>query len=542
MSQLKLGALLFAGKKETIEVPEKRPPGRPKKVRDEPDASTVAAVEAEVAQVVVRNSELVLDPNPPMRCTERGPSQLRIAESLGDQGRRELEEVCEATGDDPEKFAPPGVVRGTRDETFGLSTKVRFLDWYKEKLKKVRDSELLLRVCARQVSRPVFALRAVVRKEKELRAELSKRHLTPTGLSKSDAAKAAWNREVGRRCKGEAKRGAGGGRKAKLEFLYPLVREWFETQRTNGFFVSPEDLVSRFARVVRTYKVRAEALQAKGVKLGEQEVVRLSVSMDLLEKHECRFGKSLERYWSQTLVKACGAVLRTPQRLCRLSKKQEKLRWVWTLRKWDETLFLSMGSDRAWLADRVVDVEGWLRGLATTEVLMSDQIPYWVKIGREKQLFMKDEIGEAAGKRGEKHLESQPGMSQNIGTEAETVGQTRQKGNSDAEKFRVTFEACQALSGLWTSAGELTVRQLRPLLVYPGGYGRLSNISEAGTFIQTERFIVRGKEVVRPAGSKVGSLMQSWRELRDQGTAEEKWIVSQFEVMQQPAGTQMINN
>ena len=53
---------------------------------------------------------------------------------------------------------------------------------------------------------------------------------------------------------------------------------------------------------------------------------------------------------------------------------------------------MSMGSDRKWLEERVLDVDGWLKGLPTTEVIMSDQIPYWVKIGREKQLYTQTEL------------------------------------------------------------------------------------------------------------------------------------------------------
>ena len=47
---------------------------------------------------------------------------------------------------------------------------------------------------------------------------------------------------------------------------------------------------------------------------------------------------------------------------------------------------------------------------------------------------------------------------------------------------------------------------------------------------------MNGKEVVRPEGKLVGNLMQAWRELRDKGSAEERELLSNFEIMQQPAG------
>ena len=99
------------------------------------------------------------------------------------------------------------------------------------------------------------------------------------------------------------------------------------------------------------------------------------------------------------------------------------------MRRFDEALFMSMGSDREWLEERVLDVDGWLKGLPTIEVIMSDQIPYWVKIGREKQLYTQIELLTDQGRRGEKHLERHPGMSQKIvraDVESEAVAQTRQ--------------------------------------------------------------------------------------------------------------------
>ena len=53
---------------------------------------------------------------------------------------------------------------------------------------------------------------------------------------------------------------------------------------------------------------------------------------------------------------------------------------------------------------------------------------------------------------------------------------------------------------------------------------------------KTERFVSKGKEIVRPENKLVGNLMQHWRDLRDKGTPEEKELISQFEIMQQPAG------
>ena len=315
---------LFGGEKKIVEPPVRRKPGRPRKERDPEEDETIAKVNHELMQVIVRNGD-VRESEVPMSSTRGGMSRLQA--TLGAEGQHELQAVCERTGEDPERFKPPGA-QCARDESFGLSSKVRFVDWFEKRVKLVKDKELLLRVAARSMCRPVEFVRNVVRDGADLRKKLKTRGLTATGLSKSEAAKPAWAREANRRCKGEAVRSSGAGRKVRLQFLYPLVREWFEDQRAHGFFVSPEDLVRRFHCVVMTYEEKAGELVESGVVFGEQETMRLAFSVEFIRKYENRIGRSFERYYSQQLMRACGAVLRTPQRLTKLSKMEEMMRWV----------------------------------------------------------------------------------------------------------------------------------------------------------------------------------------------------------------------
>ena len=323
MSQLQLKAL-FGGQKEIVEPPVRRKPGRPRKERDPEEDETIAKISHEVMQVLVRKDD-VREGGVPMSSTRGGMS--RVQASLGAEGKHELQAVCERTGEDPERFKPPGA-QCSRDESFGLSSKVRFLNWFEKRLKMVKDEELLLRVAARSMSRPVSFLKSVRKNEADLRKALKTRGLTATGLSKSEAAKPSWAREAKRRCKGEAVRRSGAGPKVRLQLLYPLVSEWFDDQRAHGFFVSPEDLVRRFNCVVRTYEEKACELVESGVVLDEQETMRRAFSVEFIRKYANRIGKSFERYYSQQLMRACGAVLRTPQRLTKLSKIEEMMRWV----------------------------------------------------------------------------------------------------------------------------------------------------------------------------------------------------------------------
>ena len=49
----------------------------------------------------------------------------------------------------------------------------------------------------------------------------------------------------------------------------------------------------------------------------------------------------------------------------------------------------------------------------------------------------------------------------------------------------------------------------------PGVHCRLESISQEGTWLQSDTFVVAGVEVHREAGQSVGNTMQGWRNLRD---------------------------
>ena len=77
--------------------------------------------------------------------------------------------------------------------------------------------------------------------------------------------------------------------------------------------------------------------------------------------------------------------------------------------------------------------------------------------------------------------------------------QMRQEGRSEHDRFRVTLELAQVVRNVFKPSEAPTVRHARPVLVVPGAHARLSNIDEAGLFIEDEVFEVRGKQKVRKA-------------------------------------------
>ena len=155
--------------------------------------------------------------------------------------------------------------------------------------------------------------------------------------------------------------------------------------------------------------------------------------------------------------------------------------------------------------DAVANVEHAIIGF-------SDQVPWWGMVKQGKQLYMKHEYDKV---------------------EAKAAGEPAQKRGWDddqASKFRITVELRQVVKG-WFGSGVPTGELGDSLVIVPGTHARLSNISEDGRWVKTEKFKIGNKKAVRIAGGKAGCIMQSWRELRSKSPE----LFEGISLMQQPA-------
>ena len=106
------------------------------------------------------------------------------------------------------------------------------------------------------------------------------------------------------------------------------------------------------------------------------------------------------------------------------------------------------------------------------------------------------------------------------------------KGVSGDERFRITYEARQLLTNIYGSSDTEIIGQVwKGLLVVPGQWARLSNISANGTWLKTESFQVADKVITHTQGEKVGRILAAYRKLR----ASDPHLFTSVEVMSQPA-------
>ncbi len=111
-------------------------------------------------------------------------------------------------------------------------------------------------------------------------------------------------------------------------------------------------------------------------------------------------------------------------------------------------------------------------------------------------------------------------------------GSTTLIGISGEDRYRITYEARQLLHSVYADESQEIIGSVgKGLLVVPGEWARLSNISESGTWLSDETFKVGEKVITRSQGNSAGRIMLPYRRLR-QSHPE---LMSKIEIMQQPA-------
>ena len=131
-----------------------------------------------------------------------------------------------------------------------------------------------------------------------------------------------------------------------------------------------------------------------------------------------------------------------------------------------------------------MDPEAFVAGIEDVVVCHSDQVPCWLRIGSQKQLYRQDEV-----RKRKRHQDAIPHLSE-PGVQAvqcaadDGMAQTRQTAKGEGDRFRVTLELSQMVTNVFKPTEAPQVKHGRPVLVVPGAHGRLSNIDDKGLFIE----------------------------------------------------------
>ena len=311
---------LFAGKCEAVELPPKRGPGRLKKVRtrEEEEDAVVAALQSRPYQPEALDEHLrVRHRKRKADCMERGEVLGSCALALVEASEKKMSELK----------MPGNIERSNKHE--GPQVKLRLCKWFEKKLEELGGSdemhEVLLGAVAEKWAVPRFQILKILRTKAKWQAQCEERGVSAQGLRRDEAQLPQYLRRS-MRGKGEVKRAKGAGRKDRLRFLYPIVKDFFELMRVHGKYIDAEDLEEYLQHTMQRYldeaaKPEVAATIEKGsrlekrIEIVKEQLAKLRAKETTKRAHEHRQGQ---------LMRFVGARLRTPQRLTTLSLNEDK--------------------------------------------------------------------------------------------------------------------------------------------------------------------------------------------------------------------------
>lgn len=264
---------LFAGERRAVNVPKKRPVGRPKKVRVEAEEAAIegplplgdrgeeeeTAIEAEAATSGQEAAGM----------KEAGGEELAVVAATGVKRKWTVEDFRRVgreaahfgrLGGRPRKCEKTdrlgvGVVsrpqegrKRQRDE-FGVSAKMRLcerFDELAEAFPEVGPCHIERRL-AKDCGRPLKMVRKVLAQRELWANALAAMGMSSTGLLRDEAQKPRHLRKRPQN-RGDMKRRPGGGKPKTCGFLYPVVKLCVEQVKKMGHYVDSSDLGIEFLR------------------------------------------------------------------------------------------------------------------------------------------------------------------------------------------------------------------------------------------------------------------------------------------------------
>ena len=311
-------------------------------------------------------------------------------------------------------------------------------------------------------------------------------------------------------------RDTGGGVKWDWTSHEIKLKSWLNKERCRGHVVDRADIQDEWSDMIAE---EITALKAVTKLTSKQEQIYSVLSAKLeswMLNTEVTNSRNID-----TMLTHMGARLGTPQRSVNLTAAEEKHRCELTWKQNDDRLWIAAFATGPELRNWVSDPKEFVRRRAETWLVYSDQIPFWIQIGLLKTVFADWETRKSESKeilqlkkkaRLTKSQESQK-LGVDVGIDgmaaAETApttddneGMTQKRGpDRGGEKVRVTFEARQAVTGLF-GTGEVKGHILHSLLVVRGQYARLDNIDADHTWKKDETIQIGDEIIVRKAGEK----------------------------------------
>ena len=313
-------------------------------------------------------------------------------------------------------------------------------------------------------------------------------------------------------------------------------------------------------------------------------------AFDALQKHN---DKARTQFADRLLAKMNARTL-IPSRYTVLTRAEEKKRCEITWRQFDDRMWLAAFGTKDELKKWVADPQGWQDHKKTTQLLFSDQVPFWIKIGNRKTVFADWELTTHAEKKAakkkrlsqhsntacqdsqivrngtdldavEESLEGVDGEQKKEEIHMEEVGEDEEihmkaygkknatadaPGGKDAkandpkmqapeqkrggegghDKMRITLECRQGVRNYFDPDKDPEGYLLPTIVIMKGKWARLENIDDDHKWVKDESFWVGDEHIERQKGKGAGLTMYEMVEIRKKSPH----LIKDLVIMQQP--------
>ncbi|CAE7473009.1 unnamed protein product [Symbiodinium sp. CCMP2592] len=472
-----------------------------------------------------------------------------VVEQTGEEARLELQRryANKKNAGRPKKL--PGAPSKKRSAEMPLAVQAGVLKRMKTEVSGFASDNDFTGAMSQQLGLDKKSVRKLWARRDKVLKEQSERNFARNPEKNRSGRSGKGRQKATHRRAGRGLRLSGAGRKPEFASVKKALRSWFEESRAHGHSVKKRHLLSQWQflltrellRLRSTKEASADAFERAGLdqKICEGEKQLQSAAKDS--------GKNRLR---QLLLDVDAKNLQ-PDLKTKLSESEEQVSAKLTYQALDRTLWTACFSPLEELGNRVAKPSEFRDHVSDLVVICSDQIPLWIKSGSERELFAawehnplpQQHLRESLKNH---HLSSSdqvtgsgdlvPPLLQAVKPSAAAgrgSGQRQKRAflDVDALRYRVTYEARQALHGLCKDPSALTGTVLPGLLVVHGSHARLNNIDSSGRFLRDETFEFSGKVVCRKAGASAGNLLKGWRQARDKDPS----LFRQISLMSQPS-------
>ena len=224
----------------------------------------------------------------------------------------------------------------------------------------------------------------------------------------------------------------GAGRKDDFSDFKVKVLHYAKLERQYGHTLTHEDLWREFTAAVELSIADLEQRQAAG-EAGLESRIAIFKKRLVSAVSNINYLKKMKR----ELAIFCGLRYLRPMRVTKLSETQEEARLQCSVQDQRYKLWVAAFGSVEELGHYVADPEHFIAHRKRCVVGTNDQVPVWIRLGSQKQLYFIDE----KHSRTKKQVPVQPSQRlQSHPCTSEEMTQLRGDASSSDEKFRITFD------------------------------------------------------------------------------------------------------